>query len=851
VSEGLEVIIDDIIKWVEKQPYWQKLIAKELLDNSQITDEYLEEIFNIFKRENKLNSEILEQEELNFSIDRATTSNIPDIKWKGLSNVSGVNAIRNEESFPIGDKVTLVYGENGSGKSGYTRLLNNIFISRGDKNILPNLLSDTFESPRSKVIFEDENGDLEEINFPEDKNHSYNKRITVFDSHSAIHDLTKEAELSFSPTEFKFFDDLLFYIEKIKNKLYEEISEKRVLNDFIKSFDKETSVKQAISKLNSETDIEQFKTLIKVSVEDVQTNEKNTTRKAELQLMNIDGKKREYQKIISDLEKLKDKISTLNQKFSSERLTKTKELIEKRNHYKTVSSEEGLSQFKSEDIDNLGSKEWKEFITAAKEYYQTIKYDIDYCIFCQQDISGITLINKYWNYLKSDAEKNLATKNSEINKIKNDFFKTECSIFIKGSKIDEWVQENQPELHYELICVENEFDKLREIVLNSLESHKWDDYISSYEYDSEKIDIAIRYIKAKISKLNSEHIQNEIKQLQVAENEYFDKLKAEKLLPDIEKFILNSKWIKLALKSKITTRSITAIQSQLFSKYVTDEYVRTFNEECKKLKAEFSAETKQRGSKGTTLNSLTVKGKKPLEILSEGEQRSIALANFLAETSIHNNNICIIFDDPVSSLDYKRRELIADRLIEEAQRKQVVILTHDLTFLLTLQKKCEQQRLDYLSTTIRKIQSTTGIIEESIPWIGMPVKKRISHLKENLQKLESEYRRISPNTPEGLKLYEDGAKLWCEKLRETWERSIEEVLFNNSVQRFSPAIQTQRLEKAPFTSELYLEVQEGMKNCSNWVHDRASGLGEETPEPAMLKEYLDDCEKFIKENRPK
>lgn len=846
------MIIDDIIKWVEKQPYWQKLIAKKLFDNSQITDEYLEEIFNIFKIENKLNDdETLEQEELNFSINRATTSNTPDIKWKGLSNVSGVNAIRNGESFPIGDKVTLVYGENGSGKSGYTRLLNNIFISRGDKNILPNLFSDTSELPRSKVIFEDENGSLEEISFPDDKDHPYNKRITVFDSHSAIHDLTKEAELSFSPIEFKFFDDFLLYIEIIKNKLDEEISEKKLQNDFIKSFDKETSVKQAVSKLSSETDIDQFKALIKVSEEDIKTNEKNTTRKAELQLMNIDGKKGEYQKLISDLENFKNRITTLNQKFSSERLTKTKELIEKRNHYKTVSSEEGLSQFKSEDIDNLGSTEWKEFIKAAKEYYQTIEQEIDYCIFCQQDIRGIALINKYWKYLKIDAEKNLTTKNSEIEKIKNDFSKIDCSIFIRGSKIDEWIKENQPELHYELIYGENEFSKLREIVVQSLESHEWGDYINSYKFDSEKIDIAIEYFKTQISKLNFESIQNEINQLQATENEYIDKLKAEKLLPDIEKFILNSKWIKLAEKSKITTRSITSIQNQLFSKYVTDEYVRTFNEECKKLKAEFSAEIKQRGSKGTTLNSLTVKGKKPLEILSEGEQRSIALANFLAETSIHNNNFCIIFDDPVSSLDYKRRELIADRLIEEAQLKQVVILTHDLTFLLTLQKKCEERGLDCLSTTIRKIQMTTGIIENSLPWIGMPVKKRISHLKENLQELESQYRKISPDSPEGLKFYEDKAKLWCEELRETWERSIEEILFNNSVQRFSPVIQTQRLEKAPFTSELYTEVQQGMKNCSNWVHDRASGLGEETPIPTILKEYLDDCEKFIKKNRPK
>ncbi|MER1987366.1 MAG: AAA family ATPase [Solibacillus sp.] len=845
------MIITDIISWVERQPYWQQVIAENLLSNSSITDEDIEEIFLIFKKENGLVSEPLEKSRLNFSNSKTVTSDIPDIKWRGLSNVSGVNALNTKEIFPVGDEVTLVYGENGSGKSGYTRILNNIFISRGDKNILPNLFEETSEPPSSKVIFEDDSGNIEEIHYPTDMDHPYTKRIIVFDSQSAIHDLTKEAELSFSPTEFNFFDDFLLNIEKIKSKFEEEISAKKVENDFIKYFDKETSIKHAVAQLNSETDIIQFKDTIKVSEADINKNKENITRRAKLQSMNLEGKKKEYQKLISNLDSIKTKIICLNRKFNSERIAKTKELIEQRNHYKKISLEEGITQFKSDDIDNLGSKEWKEFIEAAQKYYQTIEKEIDYCIFCKQDIRGIALVSKYWKYLKSDAEKNLTSKNNDIQKIKSNFNVTDCTIFTRGSKIDEWIQENKPELYSQLTNGEIEFNNLREKIVQSLESYEWYENIESYEIVLGNIDTAIEHIKMLVSGLNSENVEIEIKQLQASENEYTDKLRAEKLLPDIEMFIINSKWIKQAEKCRITTRSITSIQNKLFAKYVTDEYVKTFNEECKKLKAEFSAEIKQRGSRGTTLNKLTVKEKGPLEILSEGEQRSIALANFLAETSIHNNNVCIVFDDPVSSLDYRRRDIIADRLIEEAQRKQVVIFTHDLTFLLALQNKCQEQGVNYLSTTIRKIQTTTGIIDKSLPWIGLPVKDRISQLKQELQVLEFKHKNITPDMSEKLKEYEDGAKLWCEKLRETWERSIEEILFNDSVQRFNPAIQTQRLKRAPFTTELYLEIETGMRNCSNWVHDRASGLGEEIPEPTILKDYLSACEKFIKENRPR
>ncbi|WP_242423152.1 hypothetical protein [Enterococcus faecium] len=58
------------------------------------------------------------------------------------------------------------------------------------------------------------------------------------------------------------------------------------------------------------------------------------------------------------------------------------------------------------------------------------------------------------------------------------------------------------------------------------------------------------------------------------------------------------------------------------------------------------------------------------------------------------------------------------------------------------------------------------------------------------------------------------------------------------------------MRKALFTKELYLEVERGMTDCSNWVHDRAAGLGENIPEPEQLEKYLKACECFVKTNNP-
>ena len=453
---------------------------------------------------------------------------------------------------------------------------------------------------------------------------------------------------------------------------------------------------------------------------------------------------------------------------------------------------------------------------------------------------------KYWKYLKNESEKILAVKNNSIKDEERRFKLINTTILNKDSILSYSLKDNNIDLFNSINQASNNFENLKDRVLKALNNLQWDSQIEGYNFDYNEIEKVINNLNNLIENLDEDSVKKEIEELQIKENEFNDKLKVEKLLPKIEDFINNKEWVDNANKIKINTRSITSKQNSLFSKYVTDTYIETFNNECQKLNANFSAEIKQRGRKGTTLNKLTIQEKKPIDILSEGEQRAIALANFLSETSMNKNNICIVFDDPVSSLDHKRKEIIADRLIDEAQQKQVVIFTHDLPFLLLMQNKSSEKQLDCCHNTIRKIKNETGISTNSHPWISMTVKKRIGYLREQLQNITTYYNNISSDAPEEQLEYSHKAKMWCEELRETWEKSIEELLLNGSIERFNPAIQTSRLKKAPFNRELYEEVEKGMTESSKWVHDRSSALGEETPIPEQLKEYIDDLDKFTK-----
>ncbi|WP_413527000.1 AAA family ATPase [Marinilactibacillus psychrotolerans] len=844
------MIKNEIVEWVKKQEYWLQVIANSIYKGEKLDSESFDNIFLLFKQEHRLVQEPLVKSELDFLNNEVINESVIKRTLDSISNIKGVNALKNGETLPIGKQVTLIYGENGSGKSGYTRLLNNAFVSRGDKSILANVFKNNYTEPSANFRFTDDKDNIINLSYPENENHSLFNTVSIFDTTSAIHDLTKETELSFIPMEFNFFDEFVQAFLYIKSRLSEEIKNKEVLNEFGDYFDKNTSTKKIVQNINGQTDYEKIKALAKVTELDVTYKEK-IKRKAELNALNIDEKLLEYNKFLQVLNNTKEKVVFLNNKFSIERIMKTEELLVEREVLKELSSNEGLELLNGEQIYRLGSYEWKEFIFSAKKYYNSISEEIDSCIFCGQNIEEVTVINKYWKYLKSSAEKNLVAAESNIKKIMKDFDSQDFNLIIKGSKIEDWLKKNQLNLYEKLVSAEKEFMKINSNVIENLSSLKWSKSVEEYKVNVLIFEEVVKLLEEKIKELNVDKVKEELNSIDNFLDEYDDKLKLEKLLPKIKTFIKNSKWADSAKNINLSTQKITTFQNKLFSKHVSSNYIEKFNTECKNLKATFSAEIQQRGRKGVTLSKLSIKGRRPMEILSEGEQRSIALANFLTETGLNDKNECIVFDDPVCSLDYKRREIIAKRLVTEAQKKQVVIMTHDITFLIGIQNHCSSSGVDCSTTTIRKFKDETGIVQvEEVPWIGMPVNKRIKYLRKELQSIEKFYKDINSETIEKLDDYEKKAKLWCQLLRETWERTIEENLFNNSVQRFSPAIQTQRLKKALFTKELYLEIELGMTNCSNWVHDRASGLGEEVPKPEELRDYLDSCGAFVKTNNP-
>jgi len=166
---------------------------------------------------------------------------------------------------------------------------------------------------------------------------------------------------------------------------------------------------------------------------------------------------------------------------------------------------------------------------------------------------------------------------------------------------------------------------------------------------------------------------------------------------------------------------VSAISKRIISESVTPALKAALVVELKDLGVNLPLDMKPTRADGEVVHKLVFtkgtlpKGASLTQILSEGEQRVVAIACFLAELSASGETTPIVFDDPVSSLDHRFRDKVAQRLASEGLKRQVIIFTHDIAFLVALQGHADRLGTMMSEQTIRLKDRTPGLSAQGVP----------------------------------------------------------------------------------------------------------------------------------------
>jgi hypothetical protein len=156
------------------------------------------------------------------------------------------------------------------------------------------------------------------------------------------------------------------------------------------------------------------------------------------------------------------------------------------------------------------------------------------------------------------------------------------------------------------------------------------------------------------------------------------------LLGDIRVYVANAAWADslrtLLGRFQGLLAGLTGVSNLASEDALNRDFERVFTEECIALRAP-TVTLDFPGRQGRAARRKKVSQDHSLaDILSEGEQKVIAIADFLAEASLRTGSAPIIFDDPVNSLDHRRVTEIAKRIASLSAEHQVIVFTHDIWF---------------------------------------------------------------------------------------------------------------------------------------------------------------------------
>lgn len=852
--------IESIEIWISNKPFWEQYVWKLNLENESLTDEdidlcykYLSEHLGLIDQIPDVKPEIYFKNEIftnstnteNKLVLRAQKNKILEVK-----DFSDVNAISNSCSIKFGPNLTLIYGGNGSGKSGVSRLLCNACFSRGEREILPNVKVGSVPGSQAKATFVMDNGSgvMQDIKYTIGDNIDDLKCFSVFDSESVLIHLDQSNNVNFTPAQIKIFDKVAETISKLEEKLQNEKNKKKKDNPFTSMFlsDDATSETALFCKnISASTEIDDF--LKHANFDAIADEQKISDLNKQ-----IDGKKKldivkKKAQLISDRQNLTALKYTLQSTIDC--LTEAKrdtinkiisDIAEKKKIIESLS----VQSFNNGIVKTIGSTEWKALISTAKTLYDNEKIangnkDPNHCILCHQKLSSEAkdLFQKYWKFLESKAESELgllmSQQRSALENLKSakilypKFLSTDAGIKILKEENPTYLSEIKTQfLTISNILDDwiNKFGKYETVNTDSIpviNLEKITEIINAKSTEESKLVDPSAEIATLTARLNSLKHKKEVTAVKDAALEYLSFLK---WLSKADSVIFSG--IKMATTKKRT---------ETFLVRVGNSYKGVFNQELASLGCDFNLIMNTSGEQGNTVKEYRLdfaEDYNPSQILSEGEQNACSLADFLTEVQLDNKNCGIIFDDPVTSLDHERKDKIAERLTKEAGQRQVIIFTHDMVFMSQLVKYANKFNILFAAHWMKKVDGIPGCVEEN----ASPKLSTLVNLKTKAQEAVKDFNALNSVTQE---MHLGSA---FDYLRSACEALIEEVLFAGTIQRYDDHIKVQNLEEVVFDKDLALKITDLHGRISSFLlaHNRSDLQRENPPQ-------LSDFESFQKE----
>lgn len=849
-------ILQEIYKWSQALPTWQQDAIRRLYLDRTLSPNDLEDLHAIAKAVHGIEDPD-KRAPAKLAAAEVAAPPVADrlVQIVAIKNLINVNALAQNQSLPIGPVgLTVIYGENGAGKSGYSRVLKKACRARDQTEpILPDARKPLGKAEPPRADFDAIVSGVPKLlqwvgglDAPEELS-----EIAIFDSHCARAYVDNEGDFAYAPYGLDILEGLVKACTAVKGMATKELAaNKPNLEPFAALARTPTKVGRLLLAFSASTKLKDVDELATLNEEELATLA--TLNKA---LAEADPKQKALALRLraSRFTGLANRIDAALALVDDSKVSSLRELVDKSNRAKQA-AQLASTQFRETPglLPGTGGEPWEALFEAARTYAAIAHAGHEFpnlppdamCPLCQKALGddGVAKLVGFDTFIQQEAEKAAKAAKTIATAAYRAIDQAALDLAIDEA-LGKELQDAFPETFGDFGAFHKAMQNRRSAAMQAAGTAiAWDsiaalpanpsgilvDKATALTTDAKALEDTMN-VKARAEMVHQ--------QAELDARVKLSEIKAT-AVEALDKLVYNEK-----LKACIDGISVTGISrksTDLSEKMATQEVVDALNAELRALNVhELQVAMKPESPKGKTQYKLRLQlpgGGTPSAILSEGEQRAIAIASFLAEVKLGKGLGGIVFDDPVSSLDHRRRWHVASRLVEEAKHRQVIVFTHDIYFLCIIQQQAALAHATVTTQCIGRGPAGFGIQADRLPFDTLSTSKRVKALRQmrdNVAKVHN-----AGDAAAATRLSREAYS----HLRMAWERGVEEVLLQSTVTRFEEGVSTQRLRGVVVEDGDYDAVNAGMTKSSKFSgHDPAMAAHIPTPHPDELR---DDIEKL-------
>ncbi len=860
MSEESKDLAQAIVDWSRERPRWEQLALSLLARGEPLTDEVVPTL-----------ADVAEQEAGGSSLDTARLE-VADLLTDGggrgpvqlsaISEPAGVNALTWSDGIdfaPTG--LTVVYGENGSGKSGYARILKRVTRARHEVEVLSNVFEVPSEQSAHLTVTV---GPSEQVLAWPSDNPDFLSRVSFYDSDCAQRYVSTDTEVAYRPSSIALLDDLVANAARVRRVLEERRSSRSIALPELPSLPAGTRAAEFVASISaSTTSLEiDLAAELPAGVDD---------RLAELRgrianLAAADSSKRteDLSGRVSAVRELRVHIGQAREILSDE---KVGELLGANAHAsatREAADAAGAAQFASLPISGVGTASWRSLWESARRFSEEAAYPDQHfpvvedpsgparCVLCQQDLGddAAARLKSFDEFVAADSEQVARESAAALNRLASSprglvVFDTDTELRLQR------IGSNGDGAHRELRSALAALEERQSLVVRALDGDQIEIGSLGDEAELPESSALVDEANAMLADLRTEDPRTQLEQLRLEEAEIASRQALRDHRETVEGRISALQAMHVVEEAiRLTdTRGITRRAADLTRTHVSDVLKHHFSQETLMLDLRRVRLADAGGGQGNLRHRAQLVDavqRAPLDaVLSEGEQTALGLAGFLTEVESDASKSAVVFDDPVTSLDHVRRERMARRIVELASGRQVVVFTHDVAFIVDLKRAAEAASVDVAERWVTKAQAYVGRVSEGGPWDARMVGQRIDELNRRLADVRRTYDDGDPAE------CQEAARSWYQDLRVVWERALEEVVLG-------PVLVRGRLELRPTNLKVFVrfsesddqEFQAAFTRCGDrGSHDRSSELNRPLPPIAELEVDLEALRQWHKRVR--